>query len=153
MLATPVTMVLLGITVIGLLAVPFLVLALMAAAAFGKIVTIAWIGSRLARYSSNDSLAHPAMTVLTGGLLLTLLYAVPVVGMIAFNVTGFVGLGVVVYALLLEFRQKRQGAAAAAAAPAPAPAPAAPGPAPAAEGGAPEAAAAAAGWRALRLGS
>jgi uncharacterized RDD family membrane protein YckC len=108
LLATPVLMVLLCITVIGILALPFLGIALLFAASFGKAVVFAWIGGRILRPGADGAPRHPALTVLVGGLVVTVLYAIPVVGMLTFQVTGLVGMGVAVYGLLLALRQKRQ---------------------------------------------
>ena len=124
LLATPVLMVLLCITVIGILALPFFGIALLFAASFGKTALLAWIGGRILRPAADGSLRHPALTVLVGGLVLTVLYAVPVVGMLSFQITGLVGMGVAVYGLLLSLRQKRQLAATPVPGVAPAVAPA-----------------------------
>lgn len=114
-LATPVLMVLLCITVIGILAVPFLAVALLVVASFGRIVMLAWIGTRLVRPAGSGAWSHPAATVAIGGLIVTLLYAVPVIGMITFQLIGFIGMGVVAYALLIGVREKRQSSGASPA--------------------------------------
>jgi uncharacterized RDD family membrane protein YckC len=108
LLGTPVLFVLLIITMIGILAAPFLALALLLAGSFGRVVIFAWIGSRLLKPMGNDGWSHPALAVLVGGLIATALYTVPVVGMITFQLIGFVGMGVVVYGLLLALRNRRQ---------------------------------------------
>ena len=109
LLATPVLIVLLCITFIGILAIPFLGLALILAGSFGRIVLLAWIGTRLVKpIGANAPWSHPAAAVLIGGLIVTVLYTVPVIGMIMFQLIGFIGMGVVVYGLLLTFRDKRQ---------------------------------------------
>lgn len=108
LLGTPVLLVLLCITVIGILAIPFLGIVLLAAASFGRVVMLAWIGQRLLRPAGNEAWLHPAATVLVGGLVVTALYVIPVVGMITFQLIGFVGMGVVAYALLLALRERRQ---------------------------------------------
>jgi uncharacterized RDD family membrane protein YckC/cytoskeletal protein CcmA (bactofilin family) len=108
LLATPVLFVLLIITMIGILAAPFLALALLLAGSFGRIVIFAWIGTRLLKPTGNDAWSHPAVAVLIGGLIVTALYTVPVIGMITFQLIGFVGMGVVVYGLLLALRNRRQ---------------------------------------------
>jgi uncharacterized RDD family membrane protein YckC/cytoskeletal protein CcmA (bactofilin family) len=108
-LATPILLVLLLITVIGAFAIPFLILALIVAASFGRIVLLAWIGTRLVKATgANGVWSHPAVTVLIGGLIVALLYAVPVVGMMVFQVIGFLGMGVVAYGLLLAMRSRGQ---------------------------------------------
>jgi uncharacterized RDD family membrane protein YckC len=108
LLATPVLFVLLIITMIGILATPFLALALILAGSFGRVVMFAWLGTRLLKHTGNDVWSHPALAVLVGGLIVTALYTVPVVGMITFQLIGFIGMGVVVYGLLLALRNRRQ---------------------------------------------
>ena len=108
-LAIPILLVLLLITVIGAFAIPFLLLALIVAASFGRIVLLAWIGTRLVKATgANGTWSHPAVTVLIGGALVTLLYTVPVIGMILFQLIGFLGMGVVVYGMLLAMRNRHQ---------------------------------------------
>jgi uncharacterized RDD family membrane protein YckC len=110
-LAIPILLVLLLITVIGAFAIPFLLLALIVAASFGRIVLLAWIGMRLVKATGASGIwSHPAVTVLIGGVLVALLYAVPVIGMIVFQLIGFLGMGVVVYGMLLAMRNRRQAA-------------------------------------------
>lgn len=107
-LAIPILLVLLLITVIGAFAIPFLILALIVAASFGRIVLLAWIGTRLVKATGESGVwSHPAVTVLIGGLIVAFLYAVPVVGMILFQLIGFLGMGVVAYGMLLAMRNRR----------------------------------------------
>lgn len=106
---TPLLLLLLVVTVIGILALPFVGLALLAISMFGKLVMLAWLGRRITRASSDTVLGHMATATLIGGVLVTLLYLVPVVGFIVYKLLGFVGFGVVLYALLLHFKRKRAG--------------------------------------------
>ena len=128
-LATPVLFVLLCITVIGILAVPFVGLALLLADFFGKLVIVAWLGHRIIKLFSATTPLPPYLAVLIGGPLLLLLYTVPVLGMILYKLLGLLGLGVVVYTMLLVVRAHRAvsqpppAMAATSAAPAPAAAP------------------------------
>lgn len=135
-LATPVLFVLLCITVIGILALPFVGLALLLADYFGKLVIFAWLGHRIVKLFSPGTLLPPYLAVLIGGLLALLLYTVPVLGMILYKLLGLLGLGVVVYTILLHVRAQR-----AAAQPAPAAAMASASPAPVAPSASPAAAA------------
>lgn len=104
---TPVLLFLLVVTVIGLLALPFVGLALLTIGMFGKLVMLAWLGRRATRASAASALGHMATVTLIGGVLVTLLYLVPVVGFIVYKLLGFVGFGVVLYAVLLHFKRKR----------------------------------------------
>ena len=106
-LATPALLILLCITVIGILAIPFLGLALLVAESFGKLTVLAWIGLRLTKSLGSGATAHPALGVLIGGAIAMALYTVPVLGFIAYKLIGFIGLGAVIYSLLLALRSRR----------------------------------------------
>jgi uncharacterized RDD family membrane protein YckC len=109
MLLTPVLVVLLCITVIGIAAVPFVVLGLFCAGLFGKAVMLAWIGKRVGAERATGTLNHPAFAVLIGGLIVLVLYVVPVLGFLVYKLLGFLGLGAVVYTLLLAARARQSG--------------------------------------------
>jgi len=115
--ATPIVFVILFITVIGIIAVPFLALALFLAKFFGKLVILAWIGRRLLRSTRQSAPMHTVSAVLVGGLLVMLLYCVPVLGIILYYLLGLVGVGVVIYALLLQIQGRRSPPPAAAGTP------------------------------------
>ena len=108
-LFSPWLMLLLLITVIGILAVPFVLLGLACMALFGKAVVLAWLGHRcLAVRGPEQPREHAVIAVLVGGLIVTALYLVPVLGGILFNLIGMLGLGVVVYTLMLAARDSRR---------------------------------------------
>lgn len=115
---SPIFIVLLSITVIGVVFVPFFLLSLFIAGLFGKAVVLATLGRRITRASASGPFSHLAVAVLIGGLLVTAIYLVPVIGFIAFNLLGILSLGVVAYTLLLAWRTRSQRPAAAAVAPA-----------------------------------
>jgi len=115
MIATPIVFVILFITVIGIVAVPFLALALFLMKFFGKLVILAWIGRRLLRSHQPITAMDTVSAVLVGGLLVMLMYCVPVLGFILYNLLGLVGLGVVIYALLLQIQGRRTTATAGTA--------------------------------------
>ncbi|MBL8265546.1 RDD family protein [Steroidobacter sp.] len=115
-LLSPVLIVVLLITVIGIALVPFLALGLMCAALFGKAVVLATIGRRITRLTGIGAFGHIAVATLLGGLIVMLLYTVPVFGFIVSNLIGALGLGVVVYTLMLAMRSNSAPAAPAAAA-------------------------------------
>ena len=126
-LLTPVAIVLLAITVVGALLVPFLAAGLLFAALFGKAVMLAWIGRRFTKFFGDGPLGHPAFAVLIGGLLVMLLYTVPVLGFLSYKLLSWLGLGVVVYTIALSMkREKRAKVGGGGAGPMPIPATPAP---------------------------
>jgi uncharacterized RDD family membrane protein YckC len=104
MLLTPVLVVLLCVTLIGIAAVPFVLFALFCAGLFGKAVMLAWIGKRIVGERSAGVSGHPAFAVLIGGVIVLLLYLVPVLGFLVYQVLGILGFGTVVYTLILAAR-------------------------------------------------
>jgi uncharacterized RDD family membrane protein YckC len=111
-LGIPVLFVLLFITVLGIAAVPFLAIAVICAAVFGKVVVLAAIGRRCTPMLANDPTVHTVVGVLVGGLIAMVLYTIPVVGFIVYKLLELLGLGVVVYTLLVSVRAGRQARAA-----------------------------------------
>jgi uncharacterized RDD family membrane protein YckC len=105
-LLTPVLLVLLCVTVIGIAAVPFVVGALFCMSLFGKAVMLAWLGGRVSGRRPGPA-SHPAVAILIGGALVLLLYVVPVVGFLVYKLLGFFGFGAVVYTLVLRARARR----------------------------------------------
>ncbi len=104
MLLTPVLVVLLCITVIGIAAVPFVLLGLFCVALFGKAVMLAWLGRRVAGRHDAGPMSHPVVAVLIGGALVLVLYLVPVLGFLVYKLLGVLGLGAVVYTVILAAR-------------------------------------------------
>jgi uncharacterized RDD family membrane protein YckC len=136
LLAIPILFVLLCITVIGVIAVPFVAIALFLAKLFGRAVILAWIGGSLLRGVSMGQAPKAALSVLVGGIIVLALYCVPFLGFIVFTTIGLLGLGVVIYTLILNIRDAREARrppAAPMAGPPPvaAPSPASPGAEPA----------------------
>src|SRR5216684_4258805 len=104
MLLTPVLVVLLCVTVIGIAAVPFVVFGLFCAGLFGKAVMLAWLGRRVTGKQGVGPASHPAVAVLIGGVLVLALYLVPVLGFLVYKLLGLLGLGAVVYTVILAAR-------------------------------------------------
>ena len=120
-LGVPVLFVLLFITVLGIAAVPFLAIAVICAAVFGKVVVLAAIGRRCTPMLATDPTMHTVVGVLVGGSIALVIYTIPVVGFIVYKMLELLGLGVVVYTLLLSVRAGRQARAAGGDSPGPGP--------------------------------
>jgi uncharacterized RDD family membrane protein YckC len=110
-LLTPVTIILLALTIVGALLVPFVGAALLFATLFGKVVVLAWIGRRFTRLWGDEALRQPVFAVLIGGLVALLLYTVPVLGLLSYKLLSWLGLGVVVYAIALSISREKSLAA------------------------------------------
>lgn len=111
-LLTPILIVLLCITFVGIAAVPFLAAVLLCTGLFGKVVMLAWLGHRAmgaagAGAAGADRPERLALQVLIGGLVVLVLYLVPVAGFLVYKLLGLFGLGAVVYTLVLLARERR----------------------------------------------
>jgi uncharacterized RDD family membrane protein YckC len=106
-LLTPVLLVLLCITFVGIAAVPFVAAGLLCASLFGKTVMLAWLGHRAVGARGAERFGHPVFAVLVGGLIVLVLYLVPVLGFIVYKALGLFGLGAVVYTLVQLARARR----------------------------------------------
>jgi uncharacterized RDD family membrane protein YckC len=119
LLLTPVAYLLLVLTMaigIGFALIPVFSFGLFFASIFGKVVMLAWLGRRITKLFGDGPLAHPVFGVAIGGLLMLLIYTVPVLGLVAYKLLGILGLGVVLYTLILMMKSNRAAAAAARAA-------------------------------------
>jgi uncharacterized RDD family membrane protein YckC len=128
-LLAPILVTLLCVTVIGIAAVPFVVVGLFCVSLFGKAVMLAWLGRRCLGRHEAGTLSHPALAVLVGGVIVMALYLVPVLGLLVYKLLGLIGVGAVVFTLLEATRVRRSLSAtmppvAQEPPPAPAPAPA-----------------------------
>lgn len=115
-------------TVVGIVVVPFLLAALVFAVLFGKVGLLRHLGGALLRLGSADT--SPVRAILVGFVLLSLLYVIPFLGLVAWAVLTMWGLGAALITFFGSFRKERAPALAAPAAtwtppatPAPAPAP------------------------------
>jgi uncharacterized RDD family membrane protein YckC len=104
---TPVMLALLFVTVIGIPFIPVAVLGLFLIGLFGKAVLLAWIGRSLLRLGGEGRVVHTALAVALGGIVITAFYLVPFVGFIVYKALGILGLGVAVFALIQNIKQKR----------------------------------------------
>lgn len=104
-LLVPVVLVALLITVVGITAIPLFWIALLCAGVFGRVVAIAWLGSRcmsVSRVEAGGSpVAQTVLDVLVGAVLVLALYMIPVLGFFVFVLLGVFGFGAVIYTLLL----------------------------------------------------
>ena len=105
-LLTPILMLALVMTVIGIAVVPLFWFALLCAGIFGRVVTLGWLGGRLLR-ATRAGTVPPVVHVLVGGIVVLLLYMVPLLGFIVWALVGLLGFGAVCYAALLAVRSAR----------------------------------------------
>ncbi len=119
---SPVLYLVLLVTIVGIVFIPFVWAALFCAGLFGKAVALAWVGEHCLHRPRTDSpaRAHVIADVLVGGVILLALYLIPVIGFAAFALLGLWGFGAVLYTLFIATSATREFAAPAAFAAAPA---------------------------------
>jgi len=105
-LLLPVVLLILVATGIGALVVPFLLAALMFGFIIGKVAFLEYLGQSVGRAFGTSALFKPLAAFLIGAIILTLLYMVPVLGLITLGVTGMWGLGAVVMAVFVGARRE-----------------------------------------------
>jgi len=116
MLLTPLGMILLAITGVGIVVMPFLGAALFCAGLFGKAALLGWLGRRLLGRPSEESMTRDTLlAVLVGGVIVMLLYCIPVLGFVLYKTFGILGTGMVVYAFIVATRKEKPAKPAPAA--------------------------------------
>jgi uncharacterized RDD family membrane protein YckC len=106
-LLIPFVCLLLAITGVGVLVLPFLGIALMLVSVIGKVALLEYFGMSLVRQISSGSIQKPLASLAIGWLLVTILYIIPVIGLITWGILGFWGLGCVVTATFGAMRRER----------------------------------------------
>jgi hypothetical protein len=106
-LITPVLTILLILTGVGIILIPFVFAALFFGSIFGKVVMNAWLGRRFTKYFGEGPLKHVAVSTLIGGVIILVLYTVPFLGFLLMKGLGMLGLGVVAYTLILTMKSER----------------------------------------------
>jgi len=102
----PLIFVILAATGVGVVVIPFLGAALFFGALVGKVAFLEYLGQSLGRAFGMTPLIKPVVAFLIGSLILTLLYLVPILGLITFALTGLWGLGVAITAAFGSFRRE-----------------------------------------------
>lgn len=101
MLLLPILTVLLAVTGVGPVVLFF---AGVAGTLFGKAAFITWIGRRITRPLG---IQLPVVAAVIGGLLLLVFYVVPYLGFVMWKISGAIGLGMVVYTLILSMKRDK----------------------------------------------
>ncbi|MBE7499208.1 MAG: RDD family protein [Verrucomicrobiales bacterium] len=96
-----------GVTVAGLVVIPFLLVAAVGAVLLGKTATFQWLGRTLLRRLGADGPGGALTGFLVGFLLITLVYLVPVLGLVAWGVLVPLGFGAALMALVQVIRESR----------------------------------------------
>jgi len=113
----PLAIVLLGVTGVGLLVVPFVLAALFFGALIGRVAVLEWVGWRLAHTFGAQNRSNAITGLLLGALLIAALYVVPFLGLITFAIVSLWSLGTAVTAAFGGLRREMPQKPAASSAP------------------------------------
>jgi uncharacterized RDD family membrane protein YckC len=102
----PLVLTLLAVTGVGVVVIPFIVAALVFGAMIGKVALLERIGSGLGMRFGISGLQKPLAGFLVGIVILTVLYMVPVLGLITFGVVSLWGLGCAVTATFSSLKRE-----------------------------------------------
>lgn len=107
-LLAPVVFVLLAITGIGAIIIPFIVAALFLGSLVGKVAILQWMGLSAARpfNPTGPAFSNPFVALLLGSVVVCVIYLVPILGLIAWMVFSVWGLGVGVLAAFGSLRRE-----------------------------------------------
>ena len=105
LLVGPVSFVL-AISIIGAALVPFLWLALLVAAVFGRVGVARWLGTRVVAEDPSNSRLQATRSLTIGLVLLTLVYMVPIIGLVTWTMLGILGLGTAATTFMASIREE-----------------------------------------------
>lgn len=104
-LSFPVLSIILIMTGIGVLFIPFLIAALLIGFIVGKVAVLQYFGGKIGQTVGANS--KPVLAFLIGTVIVALLYLIPVIGLMTFCVLSLWGLGATVTATFAAFRRER----------------------------------------------
>ncbi len=99
---------LLAVTVVGLIVIPFALCAMVVAFLFGKVAVYRYAGQQIGSQLGSGALQKPLLALLIGAALFCIIYTVPVIGFLVWGVVAPLGLGAV---LLAVFKRSPRPAA------------------------------------------
>ena len=102
----PLVFIILAATGLGLIVVPFLMAALFFAGLLGRVALLEWLGFRLAGQLAKDVTIKPLLALLIGGVIIAILYLIPVFGLLTFAVISVWGLGAAMLAAFGGLRRE-----------------------------------------------
>lgn len=98
---------LLAVSVIGIVVVPFVACAVLIGWVVGKVSVTRWLGMHLLRDPEVETPVRALAAFAAGFAALTVGYMIPILGMIAWGTTGVLGLGAATLAVLAAYRREQ----------------------------------------------
>lgn len=97
---------LLVVSLLGIPVIPFVICSLIAASIIGKVSVARWIGMRITGQDSQESRAQGARSFAIGFGVLCLALMTPVLGIVAWTLTGGLGIGAAVLTFVNSYRRE-----------------------------------------------
>lgn len=97
---------LLGVSIIGIIVIPFFLCALVVAGVVGRVSVFRWIGNSVIAPDDAESRPQALRSFAIGFALITLVYMVPLLGLVTWGLIGVFGLGAAVMAFLSAWRKE-----------------------------------------------
>ncbi|HEY5083176.1 MAG TPA: RDD family protein, partial [Rhizomicrobium sp.] len=98
---------LLFVTVVGILIIPFVQVAVVVAFLVGKVAILECLGGGIGKTTGLGALQKPLLAFVLGAAIVTLIYTVPVLGLLTFFFISAWGFGAAVTAAYLRLRRER----------------------------------------------
>jgi len=92
--------------------VPVVGVGLLVGTLVGKASILAWFGRRVFGAPTDATTGHTLLTVAVGGGIMCLIYCVPVLGLVLYNLLGSLGLGMVVFVVAQAMKREKPAAPA-----------------------------------------
>lgn len=105
LLSGPVALILVA-SLVGVLVVPFLLVAMLVAGLLGRIAFARWIGARLITETEPTSRVQLARSFAIGSVVVVLAYMVPVLGLMTWGLVGVLGLGAATMTFVSGWRRE-----------------------------------------------
>jgi uncharacterized RDD family membrane protein YckC len=105
LLAGPVSLIL-AVSIVGIAVLPFLAVALVVAVVLGKVAVMRWIGAGVLVEDEPENRLQSARSFVIGFAVITVMYMVPILGIVTFATIVVFGLGAATMALLVALRRE-----------------------------------------------
>jgi uncharacterized RDD family membrane protein YckC len=105
-LLTPLVIVILAIGTVTAVLIPVLIIGLFFISYYGRTVMHAWFGRLFARFLPSGLNTPVTVCVLMGGVIISLLYCVPLLGILMHSIIGSIGLGAAVLSIAESMKRE-----------------------------------------------
>jgi uncharacterized RDD family membrane protein YckC len=98
--------VLLAVSIVGIAVVPFVIVGVVIAAILGRVAVMRWVGASVFPQSDSSNRTESVRSLAIGFLALTVIYMIPVLGLLVWTAVGTVGLGAAALTFIASYRRE-----------------------------------------------